>query len=86
MPLLLTSRVRPDTAMSVRLTSPIEASVVAVDLLRLSASRFGTGTPHGNIGLRQPALVDDALRAVLTSEPGRGRRRPQRREAPSPLV
>jgi len=57
--------VHPDTAMSVRLTSPIEASVVAVNLLQLTAARFDTGTPHGNIGPEQLALVDNALRAVL---------------------
>ncbi|MFH9551213.1 type II toxin-antitoxin system PemK/MazF family toxin [Streptomyces sp. NPDC017435] len=57
--------VHPDTAMSVRLTSPIDASVVAVDLLQVSAARFGTGTAHGNIGPGQMTLVDNALRAVL---------------------
>lgn len=55
----------PDTAMSVRLTSPLDASVVAVNLLHLSASRFETATPHGNIGPEQQTLVDNALRAVL---------------------
>ncbi|MFI6340223.1 hypothetical protein [Streptomyces sp. NPDC050535] len=57
--------VHPDTAMSVRLASPVEASVVAVNLVQLSASRFDTGTAHGNIGPDQQALVDNALRAVL---------------------
>ncbi|MFJ2829474.1 hypothetical protein ACIPC1_18250 [Streptomyces sp. NPDC087263] len=57
--------VHPDTAMSVRLAAPVEASVVAVNLVQLSASRFETGTPHGNIGSEQQALVDNALRAVL---------------------
>ncbi|WP_326725470.1 MULTISPECIES: hypothetical protein [unclassified Streptomyces] len=57
--------VHPDTAMSVRLASPVEASVVAVNLVQLSASRFETGTAHGNIGPDQQALVDNALRAVL---------------------
>lgn len=51
--------------MSVRLTSPIEASVVAVGLLHLTAARFETGTAHGNIGPGRMALVDNALRAVL---------------------
>ncbi|MFF6801690.1 hypothetical protein [Streptomyces sp. NPDC012616] len=51
--------------MSVRLTSPIEAPLIVVDLLRLSAARFGTGAPHGNVGPERPALVDGALRAVL---------------------
>ncbi|MEV1064174.1 type II toxin-antitoxin system PemK/MazF family toxin [Streptomyces sp. NPDC050263] len=55
----------PDTAMSVRLTAPISASVVAVNLLQLSAARFDTGTPHGNIGPDQLALIDEALRATL---------------------
>jgi mRNA interferase MazF len=55
----------PDTAMSVRLTTPVDASVVTVNLLQLSASRFETGTPHGNIGPEQQELVDNALRAVL---------------------
>ncbi|KUJ35038.1 hypothetical protein ADL25_38895 [Streptomyces sp. NRRL F-5122] len=55
----------PDTAMSVRLTSPLEASVVAVNLLQLAASRFDTATLHGNVGPEQRALVDNALRAVL---------------------
>ncbi|WP_405910708.1 MULTISPECIES: hypothetical protein [unclassified Streptomyces] len=57
--------VHPDTAMSVRLATPVEASVVAVNLVQLSASRFETGTAHGNIGPDQQALVDNALRAVL---------------------
>ncbi|MFD9326107.1 hypothetical protein [Streptomyces sp. NPDC060065] len=57
--------VHPDTAMSVRLATPVEASVVAVNLVQLSASRFETGTVHGNIGPDQQALVDNALRAVL---------------------
>ncbi|MEU9213487.1 hypothetical protein AB0D27_37690 [Streptomyces sp. NPDC048415] len=57
--------VHPDTAMSVRLTSPLDASVVAVNLLQLATSRFATATPHGNIGPEQQALVDNALRAVL---------------------
>jgi mRNA interferase MazF len=51
--------------MSVRLTSPIDASVVAVNLVQLAASRFDTATPHGNIGPEQQALVDNTLRAVL---------------------
>ncbi|MFE1852208.1 hypothetical protein [Streptomyces sp. NPDC059489] len=55
----------PDTAMSVRLTSPLEASVVAVNLLQLAASRFDTANLHGNVGPEQQALVDNALRAVL---------------------
>jgi len=55
----------PDTAMSVRLKTPVDASVVAVNLLQLSAVRFETGTCLGNIGPAQQALVDDALRAVL---------------------
>lgn len=57
--------VHPDTAMSVRLATPVEASVVAVNLVQLSASRFETGTPHGNVGPEQQGLVDNALRAVL---------------------
>ncbi|MCX5554905.1 hypothetical protein [Streptomyces sp. NBC_00038] len=57
--------VHPDTAMSVRLASPVDASVVAVNLVQLSASRFETGTAHGNIGPDQQELVDNALRAVL---------------------
>lgn len=57
--------VHPDTAMSVRLVSPLEASAVAVNLLQLSAARFETATAHGNIGAEQQALVDNALRAVL---------------------
>ncbi|MFD7712585.1 type II toxin-antitoxin system PemK/MazF family toxin [Streptomyces sp. NPDC059785] len=55
----------PDTAMSVRLTSPVDASVVAVNLLQLAASRFETGTRIGTIGPEQQELVDNALRAVL---------------------
>ncbi|MCX4481767.1 type II toxin-antitoxin system PemK/MazF family toxin [Streptomyces cellulosae] len=55
----------PDTAMSVHLTAPVDASLVAVNLLQLSAIRFETGTRHGNIGLEQQELVDNALRAVL---------------------
>ncbi|SEQ49361.1 hypothetical protein SAMN04487983_1005221 [Streptomyces sp. yr375] len=55
----------PDTAMSVRLTSPIDASVVAVDLLQLASARFDTGTRHGTIGPGPLAQVDNALRAVL---------------------
>ncbi|MFF0205780.1 type II toxin-antitoxin system PemK/MazF family toxin [Streptomyces sp. NPDC005017] len=55
----------PDTAMSVRLTSPVDASVVAVNLLQLSAARFETGTRHGNIGPEQQEQIDNALRAVL---------------------
>ncbi len=51
--------------MSVRLATPVDASVVAVNLLQLSAARFETGTCLGNIGPEQQALVDDALRAVL---------------------
>ncbi|MFI6495705.1 hypothetical protein [Streptomyces sp. NPDC050564] len=57
--------VHPDTAMSVRLTSPVGASAVAVNLVQLATSRFDTATLHGNIGLEQQALVDNALRAVL---------------------
>ncbi|WP_405650971.1 hypothetical protein [Streptomyces sp. RK9] len=57
--------VHPDTAMSVRLTAPVDASVVAVNVLQLSASRFETGTLLGNIGPEQQSLVDNALRAVL---------------------
>lgn len=55
----------PDTAMSVRLTSPVDASAVAVNLLQLAASRFETATLHGNVGPEQQTLVDNALRAVL---------------------
>ncbi|MCL6670190.1 MULTISPECIES: hypothetical protein [Streptomyces] len=55
----------PDTAMSVRLTTPVDASLVAVNLLQLSAIRFETGTLHGNIGPVQQELVDNAIRAVL---------------------
>jgi mRNA interferase MazF len=55
----------PDTAMSVHLTTPVDASVVAVNLLQLSVSRFETGTHHGNIGPQQQELIDNALRAVL---------------------
>lgn len=55
----------PDTAMSVHLTAPVDASLVAVNLLQLSAIRFETGTRHGNIGPEQQELVDNALRAVL---------------------
>ncbi|WP_329130490.1 hypothetical protein [Streptomyces sp. NBC_00670] len=55
----------PDTAMSVRLTTPVDASLVAVNLLQLSALRFETATLHGNIGPDQQELVDNALRAVL---------------------
>ncbi|MFF3877301.1 hypothetical protein [Streptomyces sp. NPDC001978] len=55
----------PDTAMSVRLTSPVDASVVAVNLLQLSAARLEAATLHGNIGLEQQTLIDNALRAVL---------------------
>ncbi|MET7451446.1 hypothetical protein ABZT03_06015 [Streptomyces sp. NPDC005574] len=55
----------PDTAMSVHLTAPVDASLVAVNLLQLSALRFETGTLHGNIGSEQQELVDNALRAVL---------------------
>ncbi|MER6208616.1 type II toxin-antitoxin system PemK/MazF family toxin [Streptomyces sp. NPDC001642] len=55
----------PDTAMSVHLTAPVDASAVAVNLLQLSTLRFDSGTPHGNIGPEQQELVDNALRAVL---------------------
>ncbi|MEU4656915.1 type II toxin-antitoxin system PemK/MazF family toxin [Streptomyces sp. NPDC023723] len=55
----------PDTAMSVHLTAPVDASLVAVNLLQLSAHRFETATPHGNIGSQQQDLVDNAIRAVL---------------------
>lgn len=55
----------PDTAMSVRLTDPVDASVVAVNLVQLSAPRFETGTRHGAVTPEQMAVVDDALRAVL---------------------
>ncbi|MDX3387004.1 hypothetical protein PV682_37015 [Streptomyces niveiscabiei] len=55
----------PDTAMSVRLTAPVDASLVAVNLLQLAAPRFETGTLHGNIGPEQQERVDNALRAVL---------------------
>lgn len=55
----------PDTAMSVHLTTPVDASLVAVNLLQLSAIRFETGTLHGNIGPEQQELVDNAIRAVL---------------------
>jgi mRNA interferase MazF len=51
--------------MSVHLTTPVDASVVAVNLLQLSTLRFETGTPHGNIGPEQQELIDNALRAVL---------------------
>ncbi|MFE7646634.1 hypothetical protein NFX46_17100 [Streptomyces phaeoluteigriseus] len=57
--------VHPDTAMSVRLTSPVDASVVAVNLLQLSVARFETATLHGNTGPEQMEAVDNALRAVL---------------------
>ncbi|WP_405834395.1 type II toxin-antitoxin system PemK/MazF family toxin [Streptomyces sp. NBC_01176] len=57
--------VHPDTAMSVRLTTPVDASVVAVNVLQLSAARFETATPLGTIGPQQQELVDNALRAVL---------------------
>ncbi|MFB7653271.1 MULTISPECIES: hypothetical protein [unclassified Streptomyces] len=55
----------PDTAMSVRLDAPVDASAVAVNLLQLSASRFETAMLHGNIGPERQTLVDNALRAVL---------------------
>ncbi|GGN80227.1 hypothetical protein GCM10011579_065590 [Streptomyces albiflavescens] len=55
----------PDTAMSVRLTAPVDASVVAVNLLQLSLSRFETATLIGNVGPEQQNLIDNALRAVL---------------------
>ncbi|WP_405876376.1 MULTISPECIES: hypothetical protein [unclassified Streptomyces] len=55
----------PDTAMSVRLTSPVDASVVAVNLIQLSTARFETATLHGNVGPEQQTLIDNALRAVL---------------------
>ncbi|MEU3982139.1 hypothetical protein AB0F77_18885 [Streptomyces sp. NPDC026672] len=55
----------PDTAMSVRLTSPVDASAVAVNVLQLAAGRFEAGVLHGNIGPEQLELVDNALRAVL---------------------
>ena len=55
----------PDTAMSVHLTSPVDASLVAVNLLQLSASRFETGTRLGTIGPQQQEQVGNALRAVL---------------------
>ncbi|SFF98130.1 hypothetical protein [Streptomyces mirabilis] len=57
--------VHPDTAMSVRLITPVDASVVAVNLLQLSAARFETATLSGNIGPEQQALIDNAPRAVL---------------------
>ncbi|MEU2737888.1 hypothetical protein ABZ656_21560 [Streptomyces sp. NPDC007095] len=57
--------VHPDTAMSVRLTTPVDASVVAVNLLQLSAARFETATLLGNIGPEQQVFIDNALRAVL---------------------
>lgn len=46
----------PDTAMSVRLTFPVDASVVALNLLQLSAARFKTATLHGSIGPEQQEL------------------------------
>ena len=55
----------PDTAMSVHLTTPVDASAVAVNLLQLAAPRFDTATYHGNIGPTQQELVDNALRAVM---------------------
>ncbi|MFJ8787792.1 type II toxin-antitoxin system PemK/MazF family toxin [Streptomyces sp. NPDC102462] len=55
----------PDTAMSVHLGTPVDASAVAVNLLQLSVSRFETGTYHGTIGPEQQEQVDNALRAVL---------------------
>lgn len=55
----------PDTAMSVRLTAPVDASVVAVNVLQLSTARFETAVAHGNVGPEQMELVDNALRAVL---------------------
>ncbi|MBQ1093630.1 type II toxin-antitoxin system PemK/MazF family toxin [Streptomyces sp. B93] len=55
----------PDTAMSVHLNEPIDASVVAVNLLQLATTRFETATRHGNIGPEQQEAVDNALRAVL---------------------
>jgi mRNA interferase MazF len=51
--------------MSVHLTTPVDASLVAVNLLQLSAVRFETGTLHGHIGPEQQELVDNAIRAVL---------------------
>ncbi|MFF4501664.1 hypothetical protein [Streptomyces sp. NPDC001401] len=51
--------------MSVHLTTPVDASLVAVNLLQLGAIRFETDTLHGNIGPDQQELVDNALRAVL---------------------
>jgi mRNA interferase MazF len=57
--------VHPDTAMSVRLSAPVDASVVAVNLVQLATSRFDTATRHGTIGPKQQELVDNALRAVL---------------------
>ncbi|WP_151476169.1 hypothetical protein [Streptomyces albicerus] len=57
--------VHPDTAMSVRLSAPVDASVVAVNLVQLATSRFDTATRHGSIGPKQQELVDNALRAVL---------------------
>ncbi|MEV7004785.1 hypothetical protein AB0N62_45670 [Streptomyces sp. NPDC093982] len=55
----------PDTAMSVHLTTPVDASLVAVNLLQLSAVRFESGMLHGNVGPEQQDLVDNALRAIL---------------------
>ncbi|MDX3313734.1 hypothetical protein ACWGH3_13610 [Streptomyces sp. NPDC054884] len=64
------------------MTSPVEASLVAVDLRRLGAARFDTGTAHGNIGPEQPALVDNALRAVLDLRADSGPTLPQDRAGP----
>ncbi|WP_241740961.1 hypothetical protein [Streptomyces sp. L2] len=55
----------PDTIMSVRLTAPVEAVAVALNLTQLKTARFDDGTYLGNIGPDAIARVDQALRAVL---------------------
>ncbi|MEU0114719.1 hypothetical protein ABZ137_13565 [Streptomyces bobili] len=64
-PALHAPAVHPDTAMSARLTSRVDAAAVTLDLLPQSAAPFETATPHGTIGREQTEVVSDASSAVL---------------------
>ncbi|MFI6875587.1 hypothetical protein ACIBL6_19305 [Streptomyces sp. NPDC050400] len=56
----------PDTAMSVAITTPVEATAVAVNLQQLAtATRFKGATQRGVVDPAVMARIDQALRAVL---------------------
>lgn len=55
----------PDTAMSVHLDAPLNASAVAVNLVQLVAGRFDGAHLHGEVSASAMRQVDSALRAVL---------------------